>query len=198
MYENYLAHYGVLGMRWGHRSAAYDQARATYKSEKKAAQQRFKKGAADWEKETQRQLSRATSKEGRKSIKSQRENELIKNKNFIDKFDKEYDAATSKYKAAKKSISDAYKQEKAAAKSEKDYIKAEAKYAARNGGLKVDVIRDGIGNVTTVKQAYDSKNNKIGADMAQKIINKQKSSAQAVTVGFLAAAAVGSYLLKNY
>lgn len=40
MYDNYLAHHGVKGMRWGHRKARYqsdlDIARSNYRSAKKA------------------------------------------------------------------------------------------------------------------------------------------------------------------
>jgi len=57
------------------------------------------------------------------------------------------------------------------AKAEKEYIKKEAKIAEKKG-LIVNVERDGVGNVTKVGQAYDSKGHKIGAETAQKILDQ--------------------------
>ena len=45
-YPNYLAHYGVLGMKWGVRKSSYSQAKSNYKNakkQKKAAYKAYKK-----------------------------------------------------------------------------------------------------------------------------------------------------------
>ena len=41
-YPNYLAHYGVLGMKWGVRKKSYSQAESNYRSAKKAKKQASK------------------------------------------------------------------------------------------------------------------------------------------------------------
>ena len=163
-----LMHYGVPGMKWGHRKASYESERNAYKQAKKNFREaRRDASISSW------------SAFGRKGLKNYKSAEKRMDKAEFDMID-----AKAKYKAAKAKTSE--KAEKAAAKV---YRKEMAK-SGLVGSAADDASR---GRSTKLYNHLKTQKGKEYADAIEKKVEKQAYT----TLAASAAVAVGSIVLSS-